>query len=107
MTSFILLLMPSFSFRVFAVLDCTQKKQLHFFGSRPNWAHFEGFDGNIPSKEHQIELIFWPQVVLIDVQMPFKAFWNLIFTETGHTQNLSFWSNFDYSLPPEDGGNQK
>ena len=30
------------------------------------------------------------------VQMPFKVFLkSQIFTETWHTQNLRFWSNFD------------
>ena len=68
----------SFSFRVFAVLNFTQKKQLHFFGSGPNRAHFGGSGGNTSSKERQTELIFWLQVVFIVVQFWFKAFYNLI-----------------------------
>ena len=52
--------------------------------------------------------MFWPQVVLIVVQMLFKAFWkNRIVRETGRSQSLNFWSNFDHSLPPEDGENKK
>ena len=66
--------MPSFSFCVFAVLDFSQKKQLCFFGAGPNWAYFGRFDGNTYSKERQIELIFWPQVVLIVVQMSCEVF---------------------------------
>ena len=48
----------------FQLLGFTQKKQLHFFDSGLNWAYFGVFGGNTPSKERQIELIFWPQVVL-------------------------------------------
>ena len=67
-----------------------------------------GLGGNNSSKELQIELIFWSQVVLIVAEMSFRAFWKTqIFTVTGHTQSLSFWSNFDHSLTPEDGRNQK
>ena len=40
--------------------------------------------------------------------MPFKAFWkSQIFTERRRFQNLSFWSNFDPTLPLEDGQNKK
>ena len=40
--------------------------------------------------------------------MQFKVFWkNQIFPETGCTQRLSFWSNFDPNLQPEDAQNQK
>ena len=79
-----------------------------FFGSGHNWAHFRGFGGSASSKERQIEMMFWPQVVLIVVQMLLKAFWkNRIVTETGRSQSLNFWSNFDHSLPPEDGENKK
>ena len=83
------------------------KETISFFSSGPNWAHFGEFGGNTSNKECQIE-IFWPQVVLIVVQMSFKVFWwTRILTETERTKSLSFWSNFDHSLPPEDGGNQK
>ena len=69
---------------------------------------FGAFEGNTSSKELKIKLIFWSQVVLIVVQILFKAFWKTrIFTETGRTQILSFLFNFDHSLLPEDGGNQK
>ena len=72
------------------------------------WAHFGFLGGNKSSKQRQIELKFWSQVVLIVVQMAFKTFWRTrIFTLTGITQTLSFWSNFDPNLPPEDGRNQK
>ena len=94
--------MPSFTFWVFAVLDFTQKVQ------DPIGADFGGFGGNTSSKELQIELMFWPQVVLMIVQLTLKAFWKTrIFTEKGGTQSLSFWSIFNHSLPPEGGGNQK
>ena len=79
-----------------------------FFWFRTNWFHFEGFQGYNSSKQGQIEVNFWSQVVLIIVQMPFKVFWKTwIFTETRHTQSLNFCSNFDLNLPPEDGQNQK
>ena len=42
--------MPSFNFWVFAILDFTQKKQLHFFSSGPNWADFGGFGAKPPVK---------------------------------------------------------
>ena len=65
-----------------------------FFGSGPNWAHFWVFGAIIPVKKCQIELKVWPQVLLIVVQMLFESFWKIrIFTETGRTQNLTFWSN--------------
>ena len=84
------------------------KETITFFGSGLNWAHLGGSGCNTSSKELQIELIFWLQVVLIVVQMSFKAFWKTrISTETRRTQSLSFWSNFDHSLPHEDGRNQK
>ena len=39
--------------------------------------------------------------------MPFKAFWRTrIFTVTGLTPSLRFWSNFDPNFPPEYGQNQ-
>ena len=42
------------------------------------------FVGNSSSKQRLIELKFWPQVVFIVVQIPFKAFWrNEISTVTG------------------------
>ena len=42
------------------------------------------------------------------IQMTSKEFSETqTFTETGRTQSLSFWSNFDHSLPPEDSGNQE
>ena len=44
------------------------------FGTGPNWAYFGRFDGNTSNKERQTELIFWPQVVLIVVQMSFEVF---------------------------------
>ena len=48
-----------------------------------------GFEA-ITSKQHQIELKFWPQVVLIVVQILFKAFWKTqIFTETGNVHKVS------------------
>ena len=54
------------------------------------------------------DLKFWLQIVLIVVQKLFKAFWKIrISTETGRTQSLSFWSNFNPSLSTEDGRNQK
>ena len=64
--------------------------------------------GNNSSKQCQIELKLWPRGVFIVVQMPFRAFWkSQIFTETGRTQSLSFCSNFNPNLSPEDGQNQK
>ena len=64
--------------------------------------------GNNSSKQRQIELKFLPREDLIALQMPLKEFWkSQIFTETERTQNLSFWSNFDLNLPPEDSQNQK
>ena len=67
----------------------------------PFWGFFGG--GNNSSKQTtQIELKFWPQVVLIVVQIQVKAFWkNRIFTEAGCTQSLTFLFNFDTSLPSE------
>ena len=42
------------------------------------------FVGNSSSKQRLIKLKFWPQVVFIFVQIPFKAFWRTeIFTVTG------------------------
>ena len=40
--------------------------------------------------------------------MPFKEFWKAqIFTENFYNiQSVSFWSNFDPNLPPEDGRNK-
>ena len=68
-----------------------------------------GFRDNNSSKQRQIELTFWPQVVLIVVQRPFKGFWKAqIFTENFKVPTfLRFWSNFGSNLPPEDGQNAK
>ena len=82
----------------FQLLDISRSRlypeettMFRFFGSGPNWAHFGGFGGNTSRKERQIELIFWPQVVLIVIRVPFKNFRKTrIFTETGRTQSLSF-----------------
>ena len=67
-----------------------------------------GFGDN-SSKQRQIELTFWPQVVLIVVQRPFKGFWKAqIFTENFKVPKfLKFWFNFGSNLPPEDGQNAK
>ena len=76
--------------------DFSQKKPLRFFGSGPIWAHFGifflgggGGGGNDSYKQRLIELKFWPQVVFIVVQMPFKVFWRTqFFTVTGVTKIL-------------------
>ena len=79
--------MPSFNFSAFVALDFTQKKQLQFLIQGPIGSIF----GTIPPVVH----------------MPFKGFWiSHIFKETGQTQSLSFLSNFDLNLLPEDGWNQ-
>ena len=80
--------MPSFSFLVFATLDFTQMEQLHFLVQDTIGSIFEATK---PVK-----------------QMPFKIFLiTLIFKETWHAQSLGLWSNFDFTLPPQDGWNQK
>ena len=66
--------MSSFSFLVFVVFDCSQRKPQRFFGSGPIWTHLEVLGANNFSKQRLIGLKFWAQVVLIVVQMPFKAF---------------------------------
>ena len=49
-----------------------------------------GGGGNNSSKQCQIELRYWPQVVLIILQMPFKRFWKTqIFTRI--LKYLKFW----------------
>ena len=85
------------------------EKTTTFFCSGPNSAHFGRFESNNFSKQCQIELKFWPQIVLIVVQMPFKGFWkDRIFTENFYsTQSLSFWFYFSPNLPFEDDQNQK
>ena len=87
------------------------EEALRVFGLGPNCAHFGGFWSNNSSKQHQIELKFWPQVALIVVQTLLKAFWKTrLFTETTDrecTQSFSFWSKFDLNLSPEDCRNQK
>ena len=61
-----------------------------FFGSGLKWTHFEGFGGNNSSKQYQIELKFWPRVVLIVAQLLRKAFWKTrIFTETRNVPKVS------------------
>ena len=66
------------------------EEPLCFWGLGPNCHHFCEFGGNNSSKRHHIELKFWPQVVLIVVQIAFKAFWNTrIFTETGDVHKVS------------------
>ena len=66
--------MSSFNFWIFIIFDFGQKKLLRFFGSGPIWAHFAVFEDNNSSKQRLIEPNFWPQVALIVVQIPFKAF---------------------------------
>ena len=99
----------SVSFWVFVAFDFSKKKPLRFFGSGPILAHFLVFWGNKSSQQRLIEQTFWSQVVLlIVVQMPFKAFWIAqIFIVTVLTQILRFWLNFDSNLPPKDDRNQK
>ena len=65
--------MPSFSFWIFAVLEFTLKKQLLFW-FRTQLDPFWGVWCNDSSKQRQTELKFWPQVVLIVLQIPFKVF---------------------------------
>ena len=49
----------------------------------------------------QILLKFLPELVIKETQTVFKEFWkNSIFYETGDTQNLHVWSNFDPLFPP-------
>ena len=99
--------MPSFSFWVFAVSNFTQKEQL-FFLFMIVLRQFWWICSSNSSKQRQIELKFWPQRVLIVIQMAFKEFWKSRFcTETERTRNLSFWSNFDCNILPEDGQTQK
>ena len=80
-----------------------------FFWLRTQLAHFVGVEGNNSSKQRQIDPKFWPQVVLIVVQMPFKGFWKAqIFAENFYsTQSLSFWPNFEPNLAPDYGENRK
>ena len=100
--------MRSFSFWVFLGLDFTYKKQQRSFGSGRHWAFFlEGggsgeFGNNNFSKKRQIELTFWPELVLIVVQRYFEK---IEFLKLPNI--LSFWSKFDSKLPPENGQNQK
>ena len=75
--------MPSFSFRLFHVLDFTQKKRLRFFWFRTKLDPFWGrgqVGGNTSSKEHQIGSIFWTQVVPIK-KCCFKPFEKLEFLQ--------------------------
>ena len=100
--------MTSFIFRVFAASDFSQKKPLYFFDSGPFWAQFWNLWGNNSSKPCLIERELWSELVLIVLQMPFKAFVRTEFlTLTALTQILSFWSNFYRNLPSKDGRNQK
>ena len=57
-----------------------------------------GFGDNNSSKQRQIELSFWPQLVLIVVQMPFKGFWKLKFLQR-ILKYPKFW-NFGPTLTP-------
>ena len=100
--------MTSFILRVFAASDFSQKKPLYFFGSGPFWAQFWNLWCNNSSKPCLIERELWSELVLIVLQMPFKAFVRTEFlTLTALTQILSFWSNFYRNLPSKDGRNQK
>ena len=63
----------------------------HFLGGWVVWGWLVGgWGGNNSSKQCQIELRYWPQVVLIILQMPFKRFWKTqIFTRI--LKYLKFW----------------
>ena len=87
--------MPSFSFCVFVVLDFTLEKQLFFFYSVPNWAHFVAFWGSNSSKQYQIDLNFWPQLLLIIAHIPGKIFWKTWILRRQEVPN--FWI-FDPTL---------
>ena len=74
---------------------------LRFFVLGPNCAHFGGFWGNKASKQHQTELKFWPQVVLIVVQILLSISENSNFyRDRGCTQSVSFWSIFNPKFTP-------
>ena len=101
-----------FQFRCICRSQLYLEEALRFFDLGLNWTHFVGGffwreEGNNSSKQHQIELKFWPQLVLIVAQMLFKAFWKTrIFTETGDVPNvLVFGPKLVSSLPHEDGRN--
>ena len=75
--------MPSFRFWVLAFLDFTWVEVI------------------TPVNKVRLSRNF-DQLVHLVVKQSFKTFWKtLIFTETGRTQSLSFWSNFDPNLPPK------
>ena len=51
---------------------------------------------------------FRPQIVLKEVILSYNRYLQTrIYTTTGRTRNLYFWSNFDPNLPPENGRNKK
>ena len=62
---------------------------------------------NFP-KYCQILLKFLPHVLFQEKKQYVKKFWRTqIFTETGDTQSLHFWSNFGPFFPPEEDGQIK
>ena len=78
------------SLSVYFLFSTLPGRSTTFFGVGPNCGHFGGFGGNNSSTQHHIELKFWPLVVLIFVQILFKAFWKTwIFTETGDVHKVS------------------
>ena len=84
-----------FGYLLFPTL--TTKKPQRFFGSTPILTHFLVFRGNNSNKQRLTELKFWSQVVLIVVQMPFKAFWR---TQILQWQDLAKICVFDPTLNP-------
>ena len=67
-----------------------------FFWFRTHWVLFcrvgrrESGDNN-SSKQRHIELKFWPQAVLIVVQMPFKGFWKTRIFTKNFSKYLKSW----------------
>ena len=83
----------------FLILTLPRRNSKVFFSSVPHWAFFLGGEGgrggefgnNNSSKQRQIELNFWPQVVLIVVQMPFKGFWKTRIFTKNFSKYLKSW----------------
>ena len=79
-----------------------------FFAQDPIWPILGGLGGNNSSKQG----LDWAKILTAGSPHGYtSAIWSILkssfFTETGHTQSLSFWSNFGPQLPLENGWNQK
>ena len=74
------------------VLSFTRKKQLPFLVQEPTGPILGDFGAITPANNVTLSWNFWPQVVLIVLQMPFKAFGKTwIFTETELLPQFNPW----------------